>query len=74
MERTYQSKHDALVQRERNATERIQREQEVEETLLIQYLDISLLYRRKVKVSHSLEAVQAVGVRGLPGPSCSKRH
>ena len=29
MERTYQSKYDALVQRERNSTERLQREQEV---------------------------------------------
>lgn len=45
MERTYQSKHDALVQRERNATERIQREQKVKETLFMEYLDMSLLFR-----------------------------
>ena len=29
LERTYQAKFDALVVRERNATERLQREQEV---------------------------------------------
>ncbi|XP_053399903.1 centriole and centriolar satellite protein ofd1-like [Mercenaria mercenaria] len=49
LERTYQSKFDALVVRERNATERLQREQEMQE---------KEIYNQRQSILEEIEAVR----------------
>ncbi|KAL4230641.1 oxidative DNA demethylase [Mactra antiquata] len=49
MERTYQAKFDALVVRERNATERLQREQEMQE---------KEIYNQRQSILEEIEAVR----------------